>query len=215
MDPDSNPDPVKTTVLDRLEQCSPAAIADTGYNQVTVLSPDIEPVHSHCSFAGTVRTVALDPSALWAPVQTLDTAREEEVIVVDTEDTVEEAIWGELLATYATRIGVRGLVTNGAVRDVAGIRELDFPVFARSVTPRGPSGSTEAARNVEVTVGDAKIAPGDVLVGGQSGVVAIKRDAVSEVTTAAESIVQTEREVAQLISDGRTLQEAFTAAGMI
>lgn len=108
------------------------------------LDSAIKPVHRDCTFAGIVRTVVLDPSALWVPVQTLDTALEDEVVVVDTNDSVNEAVWGELLSTYATAIGTRGMVTNGAVRDVAGIRDIRFPVFARTVPPRGPSGTSKS-----------------------------------------------------------------------
>ncbi|WP_245634148.1 RraA family protein [Halalkalicoccus paucihalophilus] len=126
----------------------------------------------------------------------------------------EEAVWGELLSTYARSTGVRGVVINGAVRDVAGVRNLGFPVFARTVTPRGPSGRKEVERNVPVTIGGVSIDPGDVLVGDESGVVAIDRDAVEDVTSAAETIAQTEREVGQLIDEGRALEEAFEDAGM-
>ena len=207
-------DPVDSATLDGLKRCSTSAIADTKRESVRALAPDIEPVHSDCAFAGTVRTVTLDPSALWAPVATLDAAREGDVVVVDTEETVDEAVWGELLSTYAAAAGVRGMVTNGAVRDVAGIRDVGFPVFARAVTPRGPSGSEERERDVRVTVGDASISPGDVLVGDESGVVAVERDAVAEVAAAAAEIAETEREVERLIGEGRSLEGAFEEAEM-
>ncbi|QLG29450.1 RraA family protein [Halorarum halophilum] len=206
--------PVESTVLDRLEQCSTSAIADTNHGSVTTLASAIESIHTDGTVAGPVRTVALDPAALSAPVQTLDTARKDEVVVVDAEDSTDEAIWGELLSTYATATDVRGMVTNGAVRDVSGIRDLGFPVFARAVTPRGPSGSEEAERNGQVTVGGALITPGDVLVGDDSGVVVIERAAVEDVTAAAEAIAETERDVDRLIGEGRSLEQAFEDAGM-
>lgn len=210
----SDTDPIDRTVLDQLKRCSTSAIADTKHERVKALSPDIEPVHTDCAFAGTVRTVSLDPSALWAPVQTLDTALEDEVVVVDADDSVDEAIWGELLSTFATAAGVTGMVTNGAVRDVSGVRDVGFPVFARAVTPRGPSGSEEAGRNVQVTVGGVSIDPGDVAVGDESGVVVIEREAVADVASAAEAIAETEREVDRLIGEGRSLEQAFEDAGM-
>ncbi|WP_224270944.1 RraA family protein [Haloprofundus salinisoli] len=212
MPTDSNS--VSGTVLNRLEQCSTSAIADTKHESVETLDSAIRPVHHDCTFAGLARTVVLDPSMLWAPVQTLDTAFENEVVVVDTNDGVEEAVWGELLSTYATATGVRGMVTNGAVRDVAGIRDIGFPVFARAVTPRGPSGREEVERNVRVTVGGASIDSGDVLVGDESGVVAIDRDAAEDVASAAETVVQTEQEVTRFIDEGRSLEQAFEDAGM-
>lgn len=207
-------DRIDTRILDRLEQCSTSAVADTKHKSIETLASAIKPIHSNCTFAGTVRTVVLDPTALWAPVQTLDTALEDEVIVVDTNDSIEEAVWGELLSTYARATGVRGVVTNGAVRDVAGVRDLGFPVFARAATPRGPSGREEIERNVQVTIGGVSVEPGDVLVGDESGVVAIDRDAVEDVTSAAETVSQTEREVDRLINEGRSLEGAFEDAGM-
>lgn len=214
MDMVTDNEPVDKTILDQLKQFSTAAIADTEHESVKTLAPAIKPVHPDCAFAGTVRTVALDSSALWAPVQTLDTALEDEVVVVDADDSVDEAIWGELLSTHATATGVRGMVTNGAVRDISGIREIGFPVFAQAVTPRGPSGSEETERNVQVTVGGATIDPGDVLVGDESGVIVIDHDAVGVVTSAAEVVVQTEQEVDHSIGEGKSLEQAFEDAGV-
>ncbi|MCD2201189.1 RraA family protein [Halobacterium sp. KA-4] len=206
-------EPVDSTVLDRLERCSTAAIADTKHEDVTVMATGIEPVSIDGAVAGPVRTVTLDPTALSAPVQTLDAAHEDELIVVDAGSTAE-AVWGELLSTYAEEVGVRGLVTNGAVRDVGEVRDLGFPIFAGGVTPRGPSSNEEAAQNEQVTVGGALVAPGDVVVGDDTGVVVIEHDVVEEVAAAAEAIAETEREVERLIGERRSLEEAFEVAGL-
>lgn len=208
-------DPSKEDLFDQLKSLSTSAIADTKHDGVTVIAPSVQPVHTACAVVGTARTVQLDAEALWAPVETLDEASEGEVIVVDTDECVDEAVWGELLSTYATATGVTGMVTNGAVRDVAGIREIGFPSFALARTPRGPSGSEEAETNVQVTVGDARIEPGDVIVGDESGVVVIERSAVDEVVPAAENIAEMEREVERLINEGKSLGMAFERAGMI
>lgn len=207
-------EPVDSELLDRLTRVSPAAIADTKHESVSVLAPAIEPIYAGEGFAGPARTVVIDPTACWPPVGTLDTAREDEVVVVDIDDSVEEAVWGELLSTYASKAGVSGVVTNGAVRDVDGIRDLGFPVFARALTPRGPSGTEEVDRNVPVTVGDAPIDPGDVVVADESGVVVIDRDAVEDVTAAAEAVAETERDVESLIHEGLSLERALEEAGM-
>jgi len=202
-------------VLDRLQNCTPPAIADAKHEGVQVLSGEIEPVHTDCAFAGTARTVTLDPSSLWAPAGALDSAREDEVVVVDADDRVDEAVWGELLSEHAVRTGVRAVVTNGAVRDVAGMRDAGFPAFARTVTPRGPSGREVADRNARVTVGGASIDPGDVLVGDETGVVVIDRDAVEEVASAAEDVAEAEGEVERLIDEGASLMEALDDAGIL
>lgn len=71
-------DPVDSTVLDRLEQCSTSAIADTKHESVETLNSAIKPVYRDCTFAGTVRTVVLDPQRSGSRPD-LDTALRDEV----------------------------------------------------------------------------------------------------------------------------------------
>lgn len=207
-------EPPDDDVIERLGRLSAAAVSDADHPGTMVVSAAIEPVHTDCAFVGTARTTRLDPDALRVPLRTLMNAREGDVVVVDTGDDVSEAVWGELLSTYAERVGAVGLVTNGAVRDVAEIRALSYPVFARGRTPRGPSGATEEATNVPVTVGGATIEPGDVLVGDETGVVVIRRDEVTAVTEAAEAVEATEREVQRRIEQGEELDRIFETVGM-
>lgn len=71
-----------------------------------------------------------------------------------------------------------------------------------------------AERNVQVAVGGISIDPGDVLIGDEFGVVAIDRDAVKDVTSAAERVAQTEHEVDRFIDEGRSLERLFEDAGI-
>jgi regulator of RNase E activity RraA len=207
-------EPLDDEQTDRLGRLSAAVIADTGHEGAAVLSAAVAPLHIDCAFVGTARTSRLDPDGLWMPLRALMNARPAEVVVVDAADEVSEAVWGELLSRYAEREGVVGLVTNGAVRDVAEIRALSYPVFARGRTPRGPSGSAEEAVDTPVTVGGATIEPGDVLVGDGTGVVAIRRDAVTAVIDTAERVEATEREVQRRIAEGEALDRILEDVGM-
>lgn len=201
-------------LVGRLRQLSTPVLADARDNGVEVVSNAITPVHSSCKFVGTARTVQLDPNALWAPIRTLEAAREGDAVVVDTSDDTTEAVWGELLSTYAKRKGIVGTVTNGAVRDVEGLRDLSYPIFAQAVVPKGPSGTEEDTANVTVTVGGATINPGDVLVGDGDGVVVVHRGAVDEITEAAERIDEKERNVQRRIGQNETLESIFESVGM-
>ena len=202
-------DTIDESVVERFEHVSSGEVADTKLDAVSVLGPDIDPVHTDCEVVGTARTVTLDPSALCAPVTTLEKAHEGEVIVVDADDRIDEAVWGELLSRYAAATGVRGVITNGAIRDVTGIRDLGFPTFAKGRTPRGPSGSEPAERAVPVTVGGSSIEPGDILVGDETGVVVVKRDDATDVIEAAEEVAETEQGVRQKLDEGETLENAL------
>lgn len=52
-------EPIDREVRNQLEKCSTSAIADTKHEGVKTLSSAIKPVHTDCTFAGTVRTVTL------------------------------------------------------------------------------------------------------------------------------------------------------------
>ena len=65
------------------------------------------------------------------------------------------------------------MVFDGAIRDVAEIRERTFPVYARGVTHRGPYKDGPGAINVPVSIGGMAVRPGDIVVGDQDGLVAI------------------------------------------
>ena len=75
------------------------------------------------------------------------------------------AVVGGILTFYAARIGLAGVVIDGAIRDVAEIRQRDFPVYARGVTHRGPYKDGPGEINVPVQVGGMVVNPGDVIVG--------------------------------------------------
>lgn len=205
--------PLDEETITRLRQLSTSVVADTKHASVHVLTPTVEPAHVEDTVVGPARTVELDPEAIWPPIQTLDTAREGDIIVVDVDDCVHEAVWGELLSTYAVTTGVEGMVTNGAIRDIGGIRDVGFSVFAQARTPRGPSGSEETARNRPIRIGETQIESGDVVMGDETGVVVIERNCVGDVITAAESVAEKEHRVEQQITEGELLGEAFGEMG--
>jgi 4-hydroxy-4-methyl-2-oxoglutarate aldolase len=84
------------------------------------------------------------------------------------------APWGELLTTAATCRGAAGCVTDGLVRDVRRIREMQFPVFAGGIGPLDTKGRAEmVAMDVPVICGGVRIEPGDYVFGDVDGVVAL------------------------------------------
>lgn len=196
-------------ITDRFKRVSSGEVADTKLDPVSVLNSNIGAIHPHCSVVGTARTVTLDPSTLCAPIEALENAQEGDIIVIDAGGCVDEAVWGELLSRYAAAIGLKGVITNGAIRDVAGIRGLKFPVFAKGRTPSGPSGSKEARHNVPVTVGGSLIEPNDILVGDQTGIVTIKQEDAKDVIEAAEEVAEMEQDVRRQIDQGESLRDAL------
>ena len=67
---------------------------------------------------------------------------------------------GEILGGHLRRLGCRGLVCDGAARDVGTLAGWgDFSVFTRWVTPRGPASAERGAVNLPVVVGGLVVKP--------------------------------------------------------
>ena len=151
--------------------------------------------------AVTVRTYPGD----WAkPVEAIDVAEPGDVIVIDAGG-VEPAVWGELATWSCLRKGIKGVVIEGAIRDVPEVEKLKFPAFARLTTPNAgePKGFGEIG--VPIVVGGQRIFPGDWLVGDDDGVVVIPKEKVEEVANRAMDVLERENRIRKEIQEGGTL----------
>jgi len=117
----------------------------------------------------------------------LDLARPGDVIVVDAGGSMDRSLCGELMATTALSRQIAGFLIDGCVRDIATLRTLDFAVFAIGVTPQGPYKNGPGEINIPVCCGGQVIAPGDIIVGDQDGVVVIKPGDAADVAAKARA----------------------------
>jgi regulator of RNase E activity RraA len=145
----------------------------------------------------------------------LDSLQRHEIYLC-TGSTPEYALWGELMSTRAMVCGAVGAVLNGYTRDLRGILELGFPVFcfgsyAQDQAPRG----RVVEYRVPVQIGQASIAPGDVLFGDCDGVCVVPREAEREVFLAALEKARGEKTVRKEIEKGMPAKEAFLKYGIL
>lgn len=140
-------------------------------------------------------------------------APEDSVLMYDTNDDRSAHI-GELSVTSLKARGCRGAVVDGGARDVAYILERDFPVFARYNTPADAVPRWEILEwGVETVVGGVHVAPGDVVVGDDDGVVVVPETDREEVLHEAESLVDTENEVRDAVRNGELPIDAYEKYG--
>lgn len=158
------------------------------------LAHPIGPIAPHMRVCGPA-TTTLGPD-LGMRRAAIDLAEPGDVLVVAAGGAAEFACFGDGTATRMQLKEMAGAVIDGAVRDVAGIRALDFPTFSRSVTPRNffyPADGAYGAVNVPVVVGGQMIYPGDLICADADGVVVVPRALVSSVADAVTARLQAER----------------------
>lgn len=162
----------------------------------------LAPYHRPRVMAGTAVTVRTRPGDNLAIHAAFDFCRPGDVLVIDGGGDLHQALMGDIMASYAESIGVRGLVIDGAIRDVASLRARDFPVYARGVTHRGPYKNGPGEINVPVTVGGMVVHPGDIVVGDEDGVLAIAQADAQDVLEGARAQGIKEAQALRSICEG-------------
>ena len=132
----------------------------------------------------------------------IDLARSGDVIVVAAEGDTHTAILGEIMALKAESKGIAGYLIDGCIRDLESIQEMDFPVFAIGVSPRGPFKDGPGEINFPVSCGGVVVNPGDIIVGDKDGVVVISPDDAEMILEEAQKVSEKEEVIIDNIKKG-------------
>ena len=117
--------------------------------------------------------------------QALDMAQHGDIIVLDADGCANRALAGEIMMTMAYKKGIAGVVVDGYMRDLDGLKNLPMPIYARGVTPQGPYKNGPGEINTPIACGGQVVFPGDVIVGDMDGLVVIHRQDAEAVAQAA------------------------------
>jgi regulator of RNase E activity RraA len=130
------------------------------------------------------------------------------VLVLDNGGRTDATVWGDILTEIAARRGIAGTVIDGINRDVALCLELGYPVYSRESWMRtGKDRVQVEATNVPVTIGGARVAPGDLLRGDADGVIVVPKEHEEAVLAAAEDIHAAEERIREAVRGGMRLDE--------
>jgi 4-hydroxy-4-methyl-2-oxoglutarate aldolase len=149
-------------------------------------------------------------------LRALDALQTGDVYVISSGDDPTTALWGELLSTAALACGSVAAVCDGYVRDTAKMRALGFPVFARGTVPTDINGRLEVvAHGVPITINDVAVAPLDMIVADDDGVVVVPATLASDVLEAAAAKAQAESDFRGAVRDGAKPSEAYARYGVL
>ena len=172
-----------------LNQYSTLAVADIcdALGRNAALPSALKPLGAN-RMLGTAYTVNLPASENLLLYYAVDNARPGDVLVVSCAGYTERAVAGEIVANLAKARGLAGFVVDGAVRDAEALRQLDFPVYARAVSPNGPYKDACGEINVPISMGNVVVHPGDLIAADADGIVAIRRQEAPCVAEQAQKI---------------------------
>ncbi len=187
----------------------PPAVASDCMNRTQSMQARIKPIVSGQPICGQARTVQVMAGDCLPICEAIDVAQPGDVLVVDAGGVEDTAVWGGVMTFEATLREIGGVVIDGAVRDVAEIRSSGLPMFCRAAVPRGPHHGFGGIVDGRISVAGASVAPGDIVLGNDDGVVVVPLQQAGEILAA--SLAHLEKEEGWLtgLRSGKTIKELF------
>jgi RraA family protein len=166
---------------------------------------DIKCMSANCRMAGPAVTLRVHTADILMVGKAVSLCPQGYVLVIDGQGELNTALWG-ILITIASRLkGAAGVVIDGAIRDLEGIRRDRFPVFARAAVPNAGGAEYLGEVNLPVQCGGMVVNPGDWIVGDEDGVVVIPQARLSSVLEVAKRLRRVEKEIEDSIRRGGDL----------
>jgi 4-hydroxy-4-methyl-2-oxoglutarate aldolase len=206
--------------FDEVARCYSAScvFADVMY-RTGVMASAIKPPFK-AKAIGQAITVQLSKGDLVDPLKALEMGQPGDMIVVDAGGDTETSVCGGLMGGLAKNRGIRGMVVDGAGRDIDELEAIGWPIWTRAITPRGThtmfSGrKEELSINVPIACGGVIVRPGDFIVADTIGVAVVPLDKAEEMLTLAAEQAEREQNTRKWVAQGKTVEDLLAEFGRI
>jgi len=157
-----------------------------------------------------------DPRPYELELRAVDSCRADDVMIAAAGGSCHSALWGELLSTAARNAGCVGAIVDGATRDVARLREMRFPVFARATSVYDSQNRQRVIDiDVPVEIAGVRFCPGDLVLADLDGIVVVPQEIEGEAIARAWQKVHDENRTRDAIRGGLKATEAYAKYGVL
>ena len=200
-----------TTIQERLFALPTTAISDATGGHTNVAA-SIKPLSDHFKIAGQALTVRLPDGENGAVLEAISKAKKGDILVIDAKGNTNRAVAGDFVLSLAKGVEIQGFVVDGVIRDLAAVRELDFPVFSLGTTVAAGNKNGGGVVGVPVSVGGVTVRSGDFIIGDIDGVVVVPQEDVEKIADAAEvKVAKDEAREQEALSNGEESIRAYLA----